>query len=131
MCVGFPLVVPSTEGFAVELGTLGSSEVHSVLRTVSGVTQFIRARQALAKPAAIHRSERKEKKRHILIYSNSNSNFIQSLTGCQAAVMFVVVMRCIANEIKMSVYFDKESILLTLKMKFLLRKSLYIKCSSA
>lgn len=78
MYVGFPLVVPSTEGSAVELGALGSSEVHSVLRTISGVTQFIRARRALAKPAAIHRSEREEKKRHILIYSNSN--FIQSLT---------------------------------------------------
>lgn len=60
-CVGFPLVVPSAEGLAVELGTLSSSEVHRILRTVSGVTQFIRARRALAKPAAIHRPERKEK----------------------------------------------------------------------
>lgn len=51
--------------------------------------------------------------------------------GCQAAVMFVVVMRCIANEIKMSFYFDEEYIFLTLKMKFRQRKSLYIKCSSA
>lgn len=60
-CVGFPLVVPSAEGLAIELGTLSGSEVDGVLRTGSSVTQFIRARRALAKPAAIHWPEREEK----------------------------------------------------------------------
>lgn len=69
-CVGFPLVVPSAEGLAVELGTLSSSEVHCILRTVSNVTQFIRARRALAKPAAIHRPEREEGEKKLIMRQN-------------------------------------------------------------
>lgn len=69
-CVGFPLVVPSAEGLAVELGTLSSSEVLCILRTVSNVTQFIRARRALAKPAAIHRPEREEGGKKLIMRQN-------------------------------------------------------------
>jgi len=50
----------------------------------------------------------------------AESNFITN--GCQVAAMFVVVMRCIANKIKMSFYIDKESVFLTLKITFLWRE---------
>lgn len=57
--------------------------------------------------------------RHILIYVTGPSDLTATSSFMVAKWLFVVVMRCIANKIKMSFYIDKESVFLMLKITFL------------
>lgn len=51
--VWLPFVVPSPEGFAVVLGALLSSEVHSIGLAWLGVTQLVQSTGALAELAVV------------------------------------------------------------------------------